>query len=55
MLRLARRNLAGENVKLSQAQLKEAAAWQQRTRALHASLLSIDGMLRIFALQTDLG
>lgn len=53
-LQLAHRHLAGENVKLTKAQIDAAKGWQNRTRALHAALLSLDGMLRIFMLGEEL-
>eukprot|EP00892_Ulva_mutabilis_P005586 jgi/Ulvmu1/339/UM001_0343.1 len=52
-LQLAHRHLAGENVKLTKAQIDAAKGWQNRIRALHAALLSLDGMLRIFMLGED--
>jgi hypothetical protein len=47
---LVQRQMAGDNVRLSPSQVKSAQAWQNRTRTLYASLLSLDSMIHLFSL-----
>jgi hypothetical protein len=52
VLALVQRKMRGDDVKLTAGQVAATERWQKVNRALHAALLRLDGILRVFSYET---